>query len=375
MKSTESVAVNKKSSKGGKTVGVMLSEDDLLRLNFFLQKNNFATLGKFIKAVLDKKWPQYEKDEQTEKLLERIRNKGIKDPLTGDFSVDFYKNIDKQDMLRDFLRKYIYKKHARDLARYYERYVDIFFTKPHIIQSESGHVRAWICDSMRRFAEYYDRKYQNPELKLLIEEIIKRYELNKKMKMRDRVYIADGNFVEDSVRKVLEIEGPMGVIVKFAFFSGLRGEEITHAHQTPVCNNLSGCDCPNLHIVEKGKKFVVIVLNRILGQKRSYFSIVPLDIWSQFRKLEKVTAAERSAVHTLIKSHTNDAVMLMHLRKFHYNILCRSEMKEQGAEVLQGRAKSISAKHYLIHELDKLTEQYGNAMVRFVATSVTPELT
>ncbi len=106
MKTTESVAVNKKSSKGGKTVGVMLSEDDLLKLNFFLQKNNFPTLGKFIKAVLDKQWPQYEKDEQTEKLLERIRNKGIKDPLTGDFSVDFYKSINKEDMLKDFYRKY-----------------------------------------------------------------------------------------------------------------------------------------------------------------------------------------------------------------------------------------------------------------------------
>jgi hypothetical protein len=41
----------------------------------------------------------------------------------------------------------------------------------------------------------------------------------------------------------------------------------------------------------------------------------------------------------------------MDLRKFHYNILCRSEMGAIGAEVLAGRAKSISAKHYLIHEL------------------------
>ena len=364
MKTTEVIA-KKEGKKTNKTVGVMLSEDDLLRLNFFLQKNDFPTLGKFIKAVLDKKWPIYQKDEQTEKLLDRIRDKGIKDPLTGDFSVDFYKNIDKEDMLKDFYRKYIYKKHARDLVAYYDRYVDVFFTKPHLIQPLSGHVRAWICDSMRRFAEYYDRKYQNPELKLLIEEIIKRYELNKKMKMRDRVYIADGNFVEDSVRKVLEIEGPMGTIVRFAFFSGLRGEEITHAHQTPICNNLSGCDCPNLHILEKGN-YIIIVMNRILGQKRSYFTIVPSALWSEFRKLEKVTAAERSAVHTLIKSHTNDAVMLMHLRKFHYNILCRSEMKEQGAEVLQGRAKSISAKHYLIHELDKMTEQYGLVMSKFL---------
>ena len=167
---------------------------------------------------------------------------------------------------------------------------------------------------MRLFAEYYDRKYQNPEVKLLIDEMIKRYELNKKMKIRDRVYVADGNFVEDSVRKVLKgIEGPMGVIVKFAFFSGLRGKEITHVHQTPICNNLSGCDCPNLHIVEKGGDYIVVVLNRIMGQKHSYFTIVPLSIWSQFRKLEKVTSVERNAVHMLIKSHTDDAVMLMHL--------------------------------------------------------------
>lgn len=37
--------------------------------------------------------------------------------------------------------------------------------------------------------------------------------------MRDRVYIADGNFVQDAVSKVLEIQVPMGVIIKFEFFS------------------------------------------------------------------------------------------------------------------------------------------------------------
>lgn len=218
---------------------------------------------------------------------------------------------------------------------------------------------------MRKFGAYYDRKFHNPELKVLIEEVIKRYELNKKMRLTDRIYIADGNFVEESIRKVLEIDGSMGLIVKFAFFSGLRGEEITHAYKTPICNNLSGCNCENLHILQKDK-FVVIVLNRIMGQKRSYFTIVPIDIWSQFRKLDKVTSAERNAVHMLIKSHTNDEVMLMHLRKFHYNILCRSKMGEHGAEALQGRAKSISAKHYLIHELDKMVEQYANCMQRFL---------
>lgn len=363
----DTTTTNKKSK--AKTVGAMMSEEDVMRLNFFLQKNDFPTLGKFLKAVIDKKWPVHQKDEQTEKLLERIRDRGIKDPLTGDFNVDFYKSIDKEDMLKDFYRKYIYKKRARDLVAYYNRYVDVFFTKPHLIQPLSGHVRAWICDSMRRFAEYYDRKYQNPEVKLLIEEIIKRFELNKKMKMRDRIFVADGNFIEDSVRKVLQIEGPMGVIVKFAFFSGLRGEEITHAHDTTICEKLSGCECSSLHILEKDK-FVIVVLNRFMGQKRSYFTIIPLDIWSQFRALPKVSALERRAVHTLLMSHTDNNVMLMHLRKFHYNILCRSEMREQGAEVLQGRAKSISAKHYLIHEFDKMVKQYESAMSTFIPKSI-----
>ena len=34
----------------------------------------------------------------------------------------------------------------------------------------------------------------------------------------------------------------------------------------------------------------------------------------------------------------------MDLRKFHYNILCRSELREQGAEILAGGLKSIGTK-------------------------------
>ena len=38
-----------------------------------------------------------------------------------------------------------------------------------------------------------------------------------------------------------------------------------------------------------------------------------------------------------------------------------SEMKELGAEVLAGRAKTVSARHYLLNELDFLAEQYRKA--------------
>lgn len=220
---------------------------------------------------------------------------------------------------------------------------------------------------MRKFGAYYDRKYNNPELNILIEEVIKRYELNKKVRIHDRVWIADEGFIESMAMKVLEIQGDIGIILRFAFFSGLRGEEITYTHDTPICDILSGCDCDKLHLAEKGD-YIVLVLNRIVGQKHAYFTILPAKVWIEFRSMDRVGKEERNVAHLMVKNHTDNKVLLKDLRKFHYNILCRSEMGEQGAEVLAGRARSISAKHYLIHELDKMVEYYANSMQRFLVS-------
>jgi intergrase/recombinase len=189
---------------------------------------------------------------------------------------------------------------------------------------------------------YYDRKMHNPELKTLIEEIIKRYELNKKMRIHDRVWLTDEDYIETMVHKALEIDGDIGIIIKFAFFSGLRGEEITYTHETPICDSLTGCNCNKLHIVHKKNGVSIVVLNRIVGQKHSYFTMVPTPLWNMFRGLSRVTKEERNIVHMLIKSRSEGKATLMDLRKFYYNILCRSDRGEVGAEVLAGRAKSIS---------------------------------
>ena len=165
------------------------------------------------------------------------------------------------------------------------------------------------------------------------------------------------------VRKVLEINGEIGIIIKFAFFSGLRGEEITYVHETAICDSLSGCNCHKLHITHKKNGVSIVVLNRIVGQKHSFFTIVPTTLWYEFRGLNKVTKEERNIAHLMIKNQTEGKATLMDLRKFHYNILCRSAMGEVGAEVLASRAKSISAKHYLIHELDKMSQQYARCML------------
>ena len=92
-----------------------------------------------------------------------------------------------------------------------------------------------------------------------------------------------------------------------------------------------------------------------------YFTFVPTRLSLDFRSLSNVDYEQRKVAHRLLKSMTDGKVSFMDLRKFHYNVLCRSELKESGAEVLEGRTKSVSAKHYLLHEIDKMVEQYHNA--------------
>jgi intergrase/recombinase len=268
--------------------------------------------------------------------------------------------------LQDLSKKYVYKKHARDLVSYFDRYSEIFFTNPESIRSESGHKRAWICDAMRRFGEYYDRKFSNPQLKVLISEIIHRYELNKKIRIHDRLWLVDENYLARMICKVLQITGEVGVLIKFAVYTGLRGEEIGHVYRTEMCKKLFGCNCLNLHVIEKKNGYSVVIVNRTVGRKHCYFTIAPTKLWLQFRATSAAEYEHRKVAHMILKGHTDGQVSLMDLRKFHYNVLCRSEMKESGAEVLEGRAKSISAKHYLINEIDKMTDQYHKAWKKYV---------
>ena len=134
---------------------------------------------------------------------------------------------------------------------------------------------------------------------------------------------------------------------------------MTYAYETPFCDKLSACNCPNLHNIDKNNGYSLIIINRSMGQKHFYFSIVPTHIWEDFRNLPKVNYDLRKVAHDYIKNYTGGKTSFMDLRKFHYNILCRSEMKERGAEILEGRTKSVSAKHYLTYEIDNMIEQYS----------------
>ena len=133
-----------------------------------------------------------------------------------------------------------------------------------------------------------------------------------------------------------------------------------------ICNKLSGCGCQDLRLMNKKNGYSVVLLNRVVGQKHSYFTIISTKLWECFRSLPKVEYEQRKVAHALLTSHTNGVVAFKDLRKFHYNILCRSKMKESGAEVLAGRARSVSAKHYLVNEIDKMVEQYDKGWKKYI---------
>lgn len=351
-----------------KSVSVRLRQVQIATLNQKLKLDGFDTLSALVHAYIEGEFPKVERNEQVTALLERLRQKNIKDPLTGSPSVDFYRHIDENDFQKYLRQRYQYQKHARDLYLYFKRYADIFFKTPELIRQESASIRAWICDCFRRFGEYYDLRYQNPELKLLIREIIERYELNRHTKMHDRLWISDEGYLQKAIAKVLSVvtKGELATLIRFTLFSGLRGEEMDYIHDKSVCGKLASCSCEKLHVVNKPFGFTIVVINRKAGQKHCYFTIVPTALWEEFRALPIVNYELRKIAHKMVKQGTDGESALMDLRKYHYNVNVRSEMKEIGAEVLAGRAKTVSAKHYLLNEIDLLAEQYRKAWRQFL---------
>jgi hypothetical protein len=345
---------------------VKMKEADWAILESRLNQWGFENPNQLCHAIVASQFPKQQRSEQVEMLLDRIRDKGIKDPLSGLVSPTFYKRADLEDFKSYLHNRYEIERSARTVFNYYRRYVDIFFIKPVLLKDSSGHVRSYICDAMRRFAEWYDQRYGDAEVRLLIDEIVKRYNLNKRLRNHDRLWIGDSDDLKERIKTVLSIQSDeFDILIKFALFSGLRGTEIEYCHQTPLCKNLINCVCTNLHVKDKKNGFSVIVVNRRFGQKYCYFTIVPTRVWEQFRELKTVDYDRRKACHTLLAALTDKQVAFMDLRKYHYNVNYRSPLKEQGAEILSGRARSTSARHYLLNMIDEMVDHYRQGWLTY----------
>ena len=315
------------------------------------------------------KFPKYSKDEQVEKLLDRIKDRNIKDPfITGEVgSVTFYENVEKADFLNYLLKRYhLYDKHGRDMFKYWEKWCKVFFTKPELILTESPSVREWITGAMKRFGEYWDLKFHDPEVRLLIDEIIRRYRMGKDINRHSKAVLMASKFqLQKLIPDLLEIAaGDLGLIMRMGLFTGLRQVELVYLHDTPVCDKPL-CECENLHPIDLPHHGLTwIVINRFVGQKYCYMTIAPTALFNRFRALQTVKREDEALCTQLLKSRTDNQVMFMTLRKIHYNVLL-STMKKDDVQALQGRVSDVAAKHYTMYLQDELANNYREAWTRF----------
>ena len=77
---------------------------------------------------------------------------------------DFYKQIDIEDFL-NYLKSKYHEHTAQCYLSYFERYAHVFFgLNPDIeLFKLNPHKRSWILQSVKRFGDFYFRKYNNRE--------------------------------------------------------------------------------------------------------------------------------------------------------------------------------------------------------------------
>ena len=84
----------------------------------------------------------------------------------------------------------------------------------------------------------------------------------------------------------------------------------------------------------------------------------------KFRTLQKFDYTDIAATHKIMKRDVGIAYIAM--RKIHYNVMrFRGTLSVDEAEVLAGRFSSVSGRHYVLHDPEKLAEKYTNAWKNF----------
>lgn len=61
--------------------------------------NCFKTFNEFVNAWIKGEYPRLANNEQIEKIITRLREGNIRDPINGEFSLTFYRSVSRDDML------------------------------------------------------------------------------------------------------------------------------------------------------------------------------------------------------------------------------------------------------------------------------------
>jgi intergrase/recombinase len=125
-----------------------------------------------------------------------------------------------------------------------------------------------------------------------------------------------------------------------------------------------GCDCEKLHIVNCKNGMIIISIGWARGNKKALATIMPTKYWNKLGILPKFDYYDISATHKIMKRDVGIAYIAM--RKIHYNVLrFKDTVSVDEAEVLAGSFKSVSARYYVLHDPEKLSDKYITACMNF----------
>ena len=170
----------------------------------------------------------------------------------------------------------------------------------------AAHKRSWILQAIKRFGDYYYRKYNNTEVVQLIREIIERYDLNRDHDMKDRIYLVSPHFVEEKVKKIFDLPGEIGFTSRLGLVTGLREQELLYIKEKPVCNDGHGYDCENLTLPFHSKVNIyqrVFDKYGVIKQANLFYCVINNSIINNFLK---------SCVPDILHTHWTNTTMKLH---------------------------------------------------------------
>ncbi|MGH9965766.1 MAG: hypothetical protein ACRD5E_13195, partial [Nitrososphaeraceae archaeon] len=258
----------KKSEWLSVTARIKRNEQDLF--NTQLKRLHIETLNELVKNLIAGKITMIAEDRQIEIMKVQAQTTGLLTAQSGDH-YDFYKRVNDDEFHSWLLEKY-HPHTGNCYYRYYLKYVDLFFgLKPNIeLLKLAPHKRSWILQSIKRFGDFYFSKYGTKDVKQLILRIIERYDLNRNLDMKDRIYLVSPKFVEEKIIKVMAIPGDIGYTCRLGLLSGLREIEIFYIKEKSICVQAYGCDCDKLHTVDcKDNGMTVIAIGWSRGNKKA----------------------------------------------------------------------------------------------------------
>ena len=344
------------------TARIRRNEQDLFNLQ--LKRLQCITLNELAKDVIGGKLKRITEDEEIKIMKIQAQGSGLVTSQSGYY--DFYKKIDVNDFLK-WLQDNYHIHTANCYYSYYLKYVDIFFGRNpgEELLKLMPHKRSWILQSVKRFGDYYLNRYGTIDVKQLISRIIERHQLNKNLDMKDKIYLVSPQFVSEKIEKIIAMPGEIGYTCRVGLFCGLREQEIFYIKEKSICYQAYGCNCDKLHVVNcNGNNMTVIAIGWSRGNKKAIATVLPTNYWERLRNMSRFDRYDIQAAHRILKREANIAFIVM--RKIHYNVMrFRNALELDEAEVLAGRFSSVSARHYVLNDPEKLSGKYVSAWQNF----------